>query len=71
MMPDKFIAWRNDYNAEKYDRYSLMLPKGAKEELKQHAATRGESLNAFINRAIAEQYRRDTAATEATEPQTE
>ena len=62
-MSDKFVAWRNDYNAEKYDRYSLMLPKGMKETLKVHASTHGyKSLNDFINSAIAAQIDRDNGA---------
>lgn len=58
-MPDKFIAWRNEYNAGKYDRFSLMLPKGAKEDIKKHAESQGESVNGFINRAIREAMERD------------
>ncbi|MGN1083332.1 MAG: hypothetical protein ACI4SJ_07300 [Candidatus Avispirillum sp.] len=54
-MPDQFTEWRNNYNREKYDRYSLMLPKGGKTFLRFHAAGRGESLNAWINRAIMRQ----------------
>lgn len=54
-MPDQFTEWRNNYNREKYDRYSLMLPKTAKSILQSHAAERGESLNAWINRAIKKQ----------------
>ena len=34
-----------------------------KEAVKAHADTQGESLNAFINRAITETMERDTAAT--------
>ena len=54
-MPDQFTEWRNNYNREKYDRYSLMLPKNAKSILQSHATERGESLNAWINRAIKKQ----------------
>ncbi len=45
-------AYKNQFNAEKYDRYSLMLPKGTKETYKAHAEARGESLNSFIQRAM-------------------
>lgn len=48
------IAYQNDYNREKYDRFSLMLPKGRKEELKALAAERGMSLNEFINTILTE-----------------
>lgn len=50
-----FVKYKNDYNAKKYDRYSLMLGKGQKEILQSRAAERGESLNAWINRAIKTQ----------------
>lgn len=52
------------YNAANYDRVELRLEKGRKETVKAHAETKGESLNAFINRAITETMERDTAATE-------
>ena len=40
------------YNAANYDRVELRLEKGRKEAVKAHAEAQGESLNAFINRAI-------------------
>lgn len=52
------------YNAANYDRVELRLDKGQKEVVKAHADTQGESLNAFINRAITETIARDTAATD-------
>lgn len=55
----KLIAYNNQYNAEKYDRVTVMLPKGEKESLKSHAVARGESVNAFLQRAIAETMERD------------
>lgn len=61
-MPDQFTEWRNNYNREKYDRCSLMLPKNAKSILQSHAAERGESLNAWINRAIKKQLEDEGAA---------
>ena len=48
------------YNAANYDRIELRVDKGKKEEYKSHAENRGESLNAFINRAIAEAMARDS-----------
>ena len=48
------------YNAANYDRVELRLDKGQKEIVKAHADTHGESLNAFINRAIKEAMERDT-----------
>ena len=51
----------NKYMSENYDRVNLTLPKGQKEAIKAHAAARGESVNGFINRAIAGQIERDNA----------
>ncbi len=45
---------KNRYNAKAYDRITLVVPKGKKKALQAYAASQGESLNAFINRAIAE-----------------
>ena len=52
----------NKYMRENYDRVNLTMPKGRKDEVKAHADARGESLNAFINRAIDLQIQRDTAS---------
>ena len=43
---------KNKYNAQNYDSLRIVVPKGQKEELQTHAASMGESLNAFVNRAI-------------------
>ena len=48
-----------EYNLKAYDRVELKVHKGRKDELKAHAAKRGESLNGFINRAIKETEERD------------
>lgn len=48
------------YNAANYDRVELRLEKGKKDVAKAHAETQGESLNAFINRAINETMERDS-----------
>ena len=40
------------YNKEKYDRISLMIPKGEKDRIKTAAAAAGESVNEYINKAI-------------------
>jgi len=50
--------YKNNFNATKYDRFSLMLPKGKKETISQYATDTGESVNAFINRAIDEAIER-------------
>lgn len=46
------ISYQNSYNKEKYDRISLMLPKGEKDRIKTAAAAVGESVNEYINKAI-------------------
>lgn len=53
------IAYINKYNAEKYDRVTVMLPRGEKEAVKEHATAQGEKVNTFIARAIRETMERD------------
>ena len=52
--------YRNTWIAEKLDRINLTVPKGQKEIIKAHADAQGESVNAFINRAIGETMKRDS-----------
>lgn len=47
------------YVKNNYDRIVLTLPKGKRDSIKKHAAEQGESMNAFINRAIDETMERD------------
>jgi len=47
------------YEAEKVDRVVFRVPKGKKELLQKHAAAQGESLSAFLNRAVDEAMERD------------
>ncbi len=49
----------NKYMAINYDRVNLTMPKGKKEDIKNHAEQNGESVNSFINRAITETMERD------------
>lgn len=49
----------NKYISKAYDRVNLTMPKGRKEEIQVHAEAQGESVNAFINRAIEETMKRD------------
>ena len=58
-MAGRKAKWQNDYIARTYDRVNLTLPKGSKEQIRAHALARGESVNGFIGRAIAETMRRD------------
>ena len=66
-MAERKAKWQNDYIARTYDRVNLTIPKGQKETIKAHAQAQGESLNAFINRAITETMERDRPATEEAE----
>ena len=45
---------RDKWLAEKVETINLRVPKGTKEVIRQHAAKRGESVNAFINRIVDE-----------------
>lgn len=47
------------YIKEKLDEIKFRVPKGQREIIQAHAASRGESTNAFIFRAIQEQMKRD------------
>lgn len=47
-------AYKNKFIAENYDRINLTVPKGTKNIIQEHVSRRGESVNAFINRAITE-----------------
>lgn len=53
-------AYKNSWIADKLDRINLTVPKGEKTIIKAHAQAMGESVNAFINRAIGETMARDT-----------
>lgn len=50
-----------DKYLEKFDEMRVRVPKGQKDIAKAHAEAQGESLNAFINRAIDETMERDNA----------
>ena len=55
------IRANNKYNEKAYDRINIAVPKGKKTAIKEHAENKGESLNAFVNRAIDETVERDNA----------
>lgn len=57
--------YRNKWISENLDRVNLTMPKGRKLVVTEHAKLRGESVNAFINRAIAETIDRDNNTVEA------
>lgn len=50
------------YVKANYDRMELTVPKGRKDEIKAHAQALGESVNAFINRAIDHEIARDSGS---------
>ena len=47
-------AVKNKYNAKAYDRINLVVKKGKKEIITEHAKKNSESVNAYINRLIDE-----------------
>lgn len=47
------------YNKKAYDRIEMKVPKGKKTDILNHAEKQGESLNKFLNRAVAETMERD------------
>lgn len=53
--------WNDANMKERYDRVQLVLPKGRKEEIQSAAAACGESVNAYISRAISEKMERERA----------
>ena len=53
----------NKYVKSNYDEVKLRMPKGKKDVIQAHAAQQGESVNAYINRAIDEAMQRDYSAT--------
>lgn len=50
---------QNKYIQKTYDRINLTVPKGKKGLIQSHADAIGESVTAFINRAIDEAMERD------------
>lgn len=43
---------RNDYAKKAYDQLRVVVKKGQREVIKQHAASKGLSLNGYINQLI-------------------
>ena len=48
------IQYVRDYNAEHYERFTLLMPKGIKDELKAKAKAEGKSLSSYILDIIKE-----------------
>lgn len=53
------IEANNRYQAKTYDKVTVMLPKGTKEIVTNNAKKHGESLNAYLNRAILNQMKNE------------
>ena len=51
---------KDRYNAKAYDQIQFRVKKGRKEVIQAHAENQGESMAAFITRAIQETMERDT-----------
>lgn len=51
---------RDKWLHEKVENVTLRVPKGKKSIIQEHAAKNGESVNAFLNRAVDETIQRDT-----------
>ena len=45
-------AYKNQWQAEKCDRINFVVPKGTKDIIKEHTKMTGESVNAFLLRAV-------------------
>lgn len=52
----------NKYLHETVEDVRIRVPKGQKEVIKQHAEAMGESMNAFVIRAINEAMAREASA---------
>lgn len=53
---------KNKYNATNYDSLRIVVPKGKKETIKQYAASKGKSINGFVNEAIDKAMEKDNKA---------
>ena len=53
------IAYNNQFNANAYDRITLTVPKGKKDEIKAHVESLGESVNGYLWRLIKEDMARN------------
>lgn len=53
------IKYNNNFIKDKYDRINLTVEKGQKEIIRAAAEQAGESVNAYINAAIAQRMERE------------
>lgn len=50
---------KNKYNSKAYEHIHLVVKKGEKENIRQWAENKGESLNGYINRLIRQDMHTD------------
>lgn len=55
----RMIKYNNQFSRENYDRIGLMVPKGQKDAIKAAAASKNQSVNQYIQNAVAAQMSRD------------
>lgn len=55
------------YESANYDKVLLRFEKGKRDKIKAHAEQQGESVNAFIKRAVDNQIKRDNGEPEGAE----
>ena len=53
MAKQKQTDYKRAYNEKTYDRLAITIPKGAKQALETHAQEAGQSVNSYVNDAIA------------------
>lgn len=72
-MPEKTEAQKRAQKAYmgKFARVELRMTQEKRDAIQAHAEARGESVNAFVGRAIEETMQRDKTAPGASEGQTE
>lgn len=51
---EQATKYKNNFIKETYDRVNLTLPKGKKALVTEYAASKGMSLNGYINKLIAD-----------------
>lgn len=51
--------WNDANLSVKYDRIQVVVPKGEKEKIQEFAKTKGESVNALINRLLITELEKD------------
>lgn len=59
--PEIMRRARSKYLKEKVETIAFRVPIGQKEKIRTHATKMGESMNAFITRAVIEAVERDIA----------